>query len=58
MIIMSLEEEVKKLAIAEGAALVGICSADSIDEKEFSDPGYMLPGARSVISIALGMDET
>lgn len=53
---MSIEEELKQLALAEGAALVGICSAESINDKEFSDPGYLLPGARSVISIAVGMD--
>ena len=32
----SLEEKVKKIALDEGAVLVGICSADSIKEKIFS----------------------
>jgi epoxyqueuosine reductase QueG len=53
----SLEEQVKKIALDEGAVLVGICSADSIKEKNFSDPNYLLPGAQSVISIALKQDE-
>lgn len=53
----SLEEVVKKIALDEGAVLVGICSADSIKDKIFSDPNYLLPGAQSVISIALSQDE-
>jgi epoxyqueuosine reductase QueG len=53
----SLEERVKKIATDEGAVLVGICSADSIKDKKFSDPNYLLSGARSVISIALKQDE-
>jgi epoxyqueuosine reductase QueG len=52
-----LEDQIKKLALDEGAALVGICSADSIKDKEFSDPNYLLPGAQSVISIAVNMDD-
>ena len=54
---ISLEEQIKKIALGEGAALVGICSAESIKDKEFSDPNYLLPGARSVISIAINFDE-
>ena len=54
---ISLEEQIKKLALEEGAALVGICSAESIKDKEFSDPNYLLPGAKSVISIALNFDD-
>jgi len=53
----SLEAKVKKIATDEGAVLVGICSADSIKDKKFSDPNYLLPGAQSVISIALKQDE-
>jgi epoxyqueuosine reductase len=51
-----LEDQIKNLAINEGANLVGICSADSIKEKDFSDPNYLLPGAKSVISIAKSFD--
>ncbi|GAG85874.1 unnamed protein product, partial [marine sediment metagenome] len=43
-----LEDQIKQLALEEGAVLVGICSADSIKEKEASDPNYLLQGAQSV----------
>lgn len=52
-----LENQIKELAIKEGAVLVGICSANSIREKEFSDPSFLLPGAQSVISIALNYSD-
>jgi len=52
-----LEEQVKKLALDEGVALVGICTADSIKEKDFSDASFMLPGAQSIVSIAIAMDD-
>ncbi len=52
-----LEEQVKKLALDEGAVLVGICSADSIKDKDFSDANYMLPGSQSIVSIAINMDD-
>jgi len=54
---ISLEEQIKNLAIEEGAVLVGICSAESIKNKDFSDPNYLLPGAKSVISIAINFDD-
>ncbi|NVM18638.1 MAG: epoxyqueuosine reductase [Candidatus Lokiarchaeota archaeon] len=54
---ISLEDQIKKLALEEGAALVGICSAESIKDKEFSDPNYLLSGAKSVISIAINFDD-
>ncbi|TFG13376.1 MAG: epoxyqueuosine reductase [Promethearchaeota archaeon] len=53
----SLEQQVKKIALDQGAVLVGICSADSIKNKLFSDPNYLLPGAQSIVSIALKQDE-
>ncbi|MBY8986779.1 MAG: epoxyqueuosine reductase [Candidatus Lokiarchaeota archaeon] len=52
-----IEHEIKKLALVTGADLVGICSANSIKDKEFSDPNYLLPGAQSVISIAVKFDD-
>lgn len=52
-----IEDEIKKLALEAGADLVGICSADSIKDKEFSDPNYLLPGAQSVVSIAVKFDD-
>jgi hypothetical protein len=39
---MNLEEQIKKLALDDGASLVGICSAESIKDKEFSDANYLL----------------
>lgn len=53
----SIEEQLKELALSEGAALVGICSAESISDKEFSNPNYLLPGAKSVISIAINLND-
>jgi len=55
--ISSIEDQLKKLALDEGAALVGICSAESIRDKEFSNPNYLLPGAKSVISIAINLND-
>lgn len=54
---ISLEDQIKQLALEEGAVLVGICSADSIKEKEASDPNYLLQGAQSVVSIGLNLDD-
>lgn len=51
-----MEAELKQLALKEGASLVGICSAAILKDKDFSDPRYLLPGAQSVISIAIPMD--
>jgi epoxyqueuosine reductase QueG len=53
---ISLEDQIKQLALDKGAVLVGICSADSINEKEASDPTYLLPEAQSVISIAINLN--
>lgn len=52
-----IEQDIKKLALEAGANLVGICSANSIKDKDFSDPNYLLPGAQSVISIAVKLDD-
>jgi len=54
---ISLEDQIKNLALKEGAVLVGICSAESIKNNEFSDPNYLFPGAKSVISIAINFDD-
>jgi len=50
---ISIENQIKTLAKKEGVALVGVCSAAGIKDKEISDPSYLLPEARSVISIAV-----
>ena len=52
-----MEDEIKRIALDAGADLVGICSANSIKDKDFSDPNFLLPGAQSVISIAIGFDD-
>jgi len=54
---ISLEDQIKNMALEEGAVLVGICSADSIKDKDFSDPNFLLPGAKSVIGIAVNLDD-
>ncbi len=54
---VSLEDQIKQLAKEEGAVLVGICSADSINDKEFSNASFLLPEAQSVISIALAYSD-
>ena len=54
---LSLEEQIKKLAFDEGVDLIGICLADSIKDKKFSDANFLLPGAKSVISIAIAFDD-
>lgn len=54
---ISIENQVKKIALDEGAVLAGICSANNIKDKEFSDPTYLLLEAQSVISIAINYDE-
>jgi epoxyqueuosine reductase QueG len=53
----SIEDQIKELALDEGADLAGICSANTIKDKDFSDANFLLPGAKSVISIAIGFDE-
>ena len=52
-----IEDEIKKLALDAGADLVGICTADSLKDKDFSDANFVLPGAQSIISIAIGMND-
>jgi len=55
--IPSLEEEIKALAIENGAVLVGICSAAPLSNKLFSDANYLLKGTQSIISMAINQDE-
>ena len=52
-----LEDQIKKLALDEGVALVGVCSADSLKDNDFSDANFMLPGAQSIVSIAINMND-
>ncbi len=49
-----LEKQIKKIALEEGAALVGIASMDRFAQVPPSgDPAYLLPSAQSVISLAV-----
>lgn len=54
---MSLEDEIKEIAIAAGADLVGITSKDRLMDHESSDPTYYLPSAESVIGFAVSLDK-
>lgn len=51
------ETAVKELARSSGAAAVGIASVDRLTDKPSMDAGYLLPGARSIISIMLPLDD-
>ena len=53
-----LEKQIKDIALANGAALVGIASRERLsDAPPSGDPGYLLPSARSIISFAVPYDE-
>jgi epoxyqueuosine reductase QueG len=52
-----LEDKIEDLALSHGANLVGICSATSLEDKDFSDPHYLLPDAKSVITYAIKFDD-
>lgn len=55
--IRKLEEEVKSIARENGAALVGIGSRERLTGAPPSvNPDYVLPSARSVISVAIPLD--
>lgn len=54
---LSLEDQIKKVAIKAGAALVGITSKDRLLGNECSDPTYYLPSAESVIGFAVPLDK-
>lgn len=54
---MSLEDQIKEIAIGSGADLVGISSKDRLSDHECSDPTYYLPSAESVIGFAVSLDK-
>ena len=54
---LSLEDQIKEVAIKAGAALVGITSKDRLLGNECSDPTYYLPAAESVIGFAIPLDK-
>lgn len=52
-----LEKQIKTIAKAHGAALVGFASRERLsDAPPSGDPGYLLPSARSIISFAVPLD--
>jgi len=48
-----MKKEVKRLALDEGAAAVGVASADRLGSVPSMDPDYLLPGASSIVSLML-----
>jgi hypothetical protein len=52
----SLEDNIKGFAKKAGAALVGVAGPDRMDGPASLDPGFIMPGARSIVSIALPLD--
>jgi len=52
----NLSRQIKKLAKDEGARAVGISSIDRLTAKPSMDASYLLPGARSIVSLMLPLD--
>ncbi len=52
-----MHKELKKLARDEGAHAVGFASVDRLTDKPSMDAGYLLPGARSIVSIMIPLDK-
>lgn len=51
-----LEENIKDFAKKAGTALVGIAGPDRMDGPASLDPGFIMRGAKSIVSIALPLD--
>ena len=51
-----MKRELKRLALDEGAAAVGVASADRLGSVPSMDPNYLLPGARSIVSLMLPLE--
>ena len=51
-----MEEQIKQEARAAGADDVGIASVDRLGGKPSMDTSYLLPGARSVVSVMVALD--
>ena len=52
----SLEENIKDFAKKAGAELVGVAGPDRMDGPASLDPGFIMRGAKSIVSIALPLD--
>jgi ferredoxin len=51
-----LEETIKDFAKKAGAALVGVAGPERMDGPASLDPGFIMRGARSIVSIAIPLD--
>ena len=52
-----MKKEIRHIALKSGAAKVGISSVDRFEGGPASmNPGYLLPGARSIVSVMLPLD--
>ena len=51
-----MKREIKRLARETGVAAVGVASADRLGSVPSMDPNYLLPGARSIVSLMLPID--
>jgi len=52
----SLEKKIKDFVSEQGVEVVGLAGPERLDGPPSLDPTYTLPGARSIVSIALPMD--
>ena len=52
----SIEENIKDFAKKAGADLVGVAGPDRMDGPASLDPGYVMPGAKSVVSLGVALD--
>ena len=52
----SLEEKIKDFVHSQGIAVVGVSGKERLDGPPSLDPTYTLPGARSIVSMAMPMD--
>ena len=53
-----LENRIKRIALENGITLIGIASKESLlDAPPSANPEYVLPSARSVISMAVSLDQ-
>jgi len=51
-----LEQAIKDLALDRGAAAVGIAGGDRLKGPASMDPTYLLPGAKSIVSMMIPLD--
>ena len=51
-----MKAKIKRMALKAGAAGVGVAATDRLGGKPSMDPNYLLPGARSIISLMIPYD--